>query len=255
MRQAVVLDLKGRRLSPCSQERALSLVREGKATLESVEPLVIRLRREVVFNPRRNVPQENPLAGKSLLLHICCAPCATFVVQHLRESGTLVTGFWYNPNIHPYSEHERRRESLIRYADLVGLPMIWEAGYDVVAFMRRVVGHERFGERCLFCYRMRLEKVAEEASRRKFDFFSTTLLISPYQNLGAIHQIGAEVGEAYGISFYYENMRRGFATHHRLARELGLYQQRYCGCIYSEWEAQCPTADTRPRKGGAEGNA
>jgi hypothetical protein len=174
--------------------------------------------------------------GMRILLHICCAPCATYTINRLREEGFEVTGFWYNPNIHPWTEHEMRRESMVKYAEAVGLPMIWKERYDMPLFLRAVVGHERFGERCAICYRLRLEKTANVASERGFDAFTTTLIISPYQDQELIRHIGEKVGTRYGVEFYFEDFRRGWSERGRLTREHGLYRQQYCGCIFSEWE-------------------
>ena len=168
-------------------------------------------------------------------------------MARLRELGAEVTGHWFNPNIHPYSEHERRRESLARYADEIALTMIWEPGYEMPAYFRAVVGHELFGERCRICYRQRLERTAKRAAEQGMDRFSTTLLISPYQDQAAIRELGEALGQEHGAPFYFENMRRGFAEHHRLAREHALYQQRTCGCLYSEWESLDPQASTQRR--------
>jgi hypothetical protein len=172
-----------------------------------------------------------------MLLHVCCAPCATYSVKRLRELAFSVTGYWYNPNVHPYSEHEKRRATLVRYAAEIDLPVIWEPGYEMVDFLRVVVGHEAFRERCRRCYRVRLERTAETAAREGFDAFTTTLLISPYQDQDAIYAVGGELAERYGVPFYFENLRRGWAEHGQMVRDHELYSQRYCGCVYSEWEA------------------
>lgn len=194
---------------------------------------------------------------RRILLHICCAPCSTYVVNRLREQAFDVTGCWYNPNIHPFSEHERRRETLAGYAARIDLPVLWEAGavnlaatansttYEVVEFMRRINGQEQFRQRCQACYQMRLERTAQVAVREGFDLVTTTLLISPYQDQKAIKSIGEQVAATYHIAFYFENFRRGWVERGRLTREYGLYSQRYCGCLYSEWEALDRTAATR----------
>jgi predicted adenine nucleotide alpha hydrolase (AANH) superfamily ATPase len=154
-----------------------------------------------------------------------------------------VAGHWYNPNVHPYSEHERRRETLARYAQEIELSTIWEPGYDVVRFLRAIHGREQFRVRCKTCYRLRLERTAQVAAREGFDAFTTTLLISPYQDQAAIRAIGQEMADTHGVEFWYENLRRGWAEHARITREHGLYSQRYCGCVYSEWEAQDRAAE------------
>jgi predicted adenine nucleotide alpha hydrolase (AANH) superfamily ATPase len=250
MKQALVWDATGQKLAPCSAAKALALVQAGEAELLSQEPLAIRLFKTVAL-PQRLAPEPPALAGQTVLLHICCAPCATYVVRWLRGLEAQVTGHWFNPNIHPFSEHQRRRETLARYAQEIALPVIWEEGYEATTFFRVVVGHEAFRERCVLCYRLRLERTARVAAAQGFAFFSTTLLISPYQDQRALRQIGEELGATYGVRFYGENLRRGFAEHHRLAQEAGLYRQKYCGCLYSEWEALDRQAWTKPKGGSA----
>ena len=186
--------------------------------------------------------------GQRLLLHICCGPCATYSVQRLREVGFDLTGYWHNPNIHPFSEHERRRESLLAFAQAVALPVIESEGYEVVEFLRGVAGRERRGERCAICYELRLAATARAARAGGYDAISTTLLISPYQDQALIRAIGERVAAEAGVEFYFENLRRGWAERGRLARQYDLYQQRYCGCLYSEWEALSPAARASNRE-------
>jgi predicted adenine nucleotide alpha hydrolase (AANH) superfamily ATPase len=249
MPEAIVLDKKGRRLSTTSEEKARRLVQAGKATVEQAEPLTIRLTYEVTVPEPATETDTAPLPGRGrrLLLHVCCAPCATYTAQRLRELAFEVTGYWYNPNIHPFSEHERRRETLARYADEIDLPMIWEPGYEIVKFMRAIHGREQFRERCRICYRVRLDRTARIAARDGFDAFTTTLLISPYQDQAAIAEIGEQAGAQHGPVFFFENFRQGWAEHHRIVHEHELYSQRYCGCVYSEWEALDRSATTYPR--------
>lgn len=180
------------------------------------------------------------------MLHVCCAPCATYTAKRLRELGFgELVGLWYNPNVHPFSEHERRRETLAQYVQQIELPVIWESGYEMVDFLRAIHGRERFRERCGICYRLRLERTAQVAAREGFDAFTTTLLISPYQDRAAICAIGAELAGSYGLEFCDENFRRGWAERGRMTREHALYSQRYCGCVYSEWEAHDRGATTQ----------
>ncbi len=170
----------------------------------------------------------------SILLHSCCAPCATYTVKYLREQGFEVTALWYNPNIHPYLEHQRRFESMRMLNQKISLPLIETEAYDMIEYFRRVVGHE--GKRCADCYRLRMERTAEIASQRNFDMFTTTLLISPYQDHKLIDETGRRAAEEAGVEFYYHDFSDGFRESHRLAREMELYLQKYCGCVYSEWE-------------------
>ena len=175
-------------------------------------------------------------APKRMLMHTCCGPCATYPTVRLREEGFAVTAFWYNPNVHPFSEHERRRGALTQFATAVELEVVAGPDYDVVTFLRAVTGHEAFRERCRICYRLRLERTAQMAREGGYDAFTTTLLISPYQDEQALCEIGEETGAAAGVPFYYERFRRGWSDRGRMAREYGLYLQQYCGCLYSEWE-------------------
>jgi predicted adenine nucleotide alpha hydrolase (AANH) superfamily ATPase len=170
----------------------------------------------------------------SILLHACCGPCATYVVDALRSQGLEVSAYWYNPNIHPFREHRLRLEAMETFAQAAALPLIVEEGYDMLEYFRAVVGHE--SERCADCYRMRLAKTAEVARQRGIDAFTTTLLISPYQQLELIREIGEELGREHGVAFHYEDFTPGFRESHRMSRKMGLYRQGYCGCIYSEYE-------------------
>jgi len=145
-----------------------------------------------------------------------------------------VTLFWYNPNIHPFREHQRRLEAMQTFAQAIGLPIVIDDGYDMLRYFQAVVGHE--SERCPDCYRLRLSKTAEVAQNRGLDAFTTTLLISPYQRHDLLRELGEELGRGHGVEFYYQDFRPGFRESYRLSRELGLYHQGYCGCVYSEWE-------------------
>ncbi len=173
------------------------------------------------------------MSGK-LFLHTCCAPCATYTVQHWRGQGWQVTSFWYNPNIHPYTEHQRRLETLRQWCRDSGLHLTEVEGYDMVQYFRRVVGHE--ADRCGYCFRLRLERAALEAKAGGFDAFSTTLLISPYQKHELLRQVGEAVAQEVSIPFLYQDLRPGYRQSRQMAVEKGLYRQKYCGCVYSEWE-------------------
>jgi len=246
MAQAIVLDASGQRLAPCSAEKARNLLAAGGARLVAEDPLTIQLPYRVSL-PSRPQPSacSQPGVGKRLLLHICCGPCSTYPINQLREQGFDVTGLWYNPNIQPFAEHERRRQCARQYAEGVGLQLIEWGTYEMPAYFRAVAGHEARGDRCGRCYRLRLERTAQAAQEQGFDAFTTTLLISPYQQQALINRTGAELGAQYGVDFYFENLRRGWSERGRITREHGLYQQHYCGCVYSEWEA----ADAAARRG------
>jgi hypothetical protein len=238
-----VLDSTGRALSPTTLENALSLVAEGKAAWLDEPRTVLRLLHPVQPTPhsRACIPIE-PLRRGNLLLHICCAPCATYCIEHLRGEGFDLTGYWYNPNIHPSAEHELRRSTLEGYAALVTLPMCWEAGYDPNAYHSSVEGHTGGGERCAHCYRLRLDMTARRAAQAGMHAFSTTLLISPYQDQAALRKAGEEAGRMWGVAFHFEDMRKGWSERGRMANLLGLYKQRYCGCSFSRDEAEAARA-------------
>jgi predicted adenine nucleotide alpha hydrolase (AANH) superfamily ATPase len=169
-----------------------------------------------------------------ILLHCCCGPCATYTVNRLREEEFEVTAFWYNPNIHPFTEHQSRLEAMRTLAKSMELPLIVAEGYDMIDYFRAVTEHE--GERCGDCFQLRLSKTAEVACSKGFTYFTTTLLISPYQKHELLRAVGETVAKEQGVTFYYEDFRSGFRDSHQLSRELNLYHQKYCGCVYSEWE-------------------
>lgn len=232
-----MLDGKGRELSPCSSQKAEAMLAQGRAALVTEDPPTIQLPYEVELPLERQRSDEERVGeGRSILLHICCGPCSTYAINRLREEGFQVSGLWYNPNIHPFTEHERRLASLETYVESVNLPLIREEGYEIVEFLRMVAGHERYGERCRLCYEMRLTGAAEVAAREGFDVITTTLLISPHQDQALIREIGEKVAQDQGVGFHFENFRRGWSERGRLTREQNLYRQQYCGCIYSEWE-------------------
>ncbi len=180
--------------------------------------------------------------GKAMLLHICCAPCSIASLQVFKERGYAPQGYFFNPNIHPFREFARRKETLRQYLREVKTPLFVEEEYQLEDFLRLVVNREN--ERCTHCYRLRLEATARLAGEKGIDSFSTTLLISPYQKHEQIREIGEDLAEKYGVRFLYEDLRPVFRESMRLAREKELYLQGYCGCIYSEKERY----DKRARK-------
>ena len=167
-----------------------------------------------------------------LLLHICCAPCSVACVNMLREEGTEPAGFWYNPNIHPFLEYKARRDTLRQYAQDIGLEVREEDFYGLRPFTAAVA--QDCGHRCGYCYACRLERTAQYAAENGFERFSTTLLVSPYQNREMICAVGAEMGARYGVEFVPYDFRPRFQEGQEEARALGLYMQKYCGCVYSE---------------------
>ena len=168
-----------------------------------------------------------------LLMHTCCAPCSIYCVKSLREEGIEPVLYWFNPNIHPYIEYKTRRDTLIEYSKNINLELIIEENYGLDEFCKNVINN--LNERCKnYCYRLRLEQTAKYAKENGYDAFTTTLLVSPYQNHNDIIEIAIEIAQKYEIEFLYRDFRLGFREGQNEARELGLYIQKYCGCIFSE---------------------
>ncbi len=166
------------------------------------------------------------------LLHICCAPCSVSCIEELRQEGIEPIGFWYNPNIHPVTEYRARRDSLIQYAKDINMQLETDDNYGLREFVKNVA--DDIDSRCPYCYKVRLEKAAEKAKEWGFESFTTTLLISPYQNHELIIKTGQEAAEKYGVKFLYRDFRPRFREGQQKAREMGFYMQKYCGCIFSE---------------------
>jgi predicted adenine nucleotide alpha hydrolase (AANH) superfamily ATPase len=169
-----------------------------------------------------------------VLLHICCANCAIYPVKTIRKKGLDVMGFFYRHNIHPYTECLKRQEALQSYADRINLKMIYQEGYDLEGFIQNVVFRE--AERCNYCYHDRLRSTAMLAKRGKFDYFSTTLLHSKHQKHDLIRSMGESIGKSAGVEFLYQDFREGWKEGIECSKQMGLYRQQYCGCIYSEKE-------------------
>ncbi|MDR1839062.1 MAG: epoxyqueuosine reductase QueH [Treponema sp.] len=177
-----------------------------------------------------------------LLVHCCCAPCSVMCVSSLKneDSHTECELFWYNPNIHPYTEYKARRDSLSLFAANENLKLTMPDEYGLRVFLQAVFPEiketRQIQGRCKKCYSMRLEKTAAAAAEKKFDAFTTTLLISPYQNHDEIRRIAEELAAKYGVDFLYRDFRPLFREGQAQARARGFYMQKYCGCIFSEEE-------------------
>lgn len=182
----------------------------------------------------------------NLLLHICCGNCAIVPVRTLREEGNHLTGFWFNPNIHPYEEYESRLTSLKDLSGRWRIEMLYSPGYDPAEYFNWVAparsiddhlpGAADACERCKTCYSLRLERTAQEAVKNGFDAFTTTLLISPYQDFEQISAVGRHLSDKYNILFFLRDFRPSFRKAMSEARALGLYRQTYCGCVFSRNE-------------------
>jgi predicted adenine nucleotide alpha hydrolase (AANH) superfamily ATPase len=169
-----------------------------------------------------------------LLLHTCCGPCASATIPVWTGRGVDVTGFFFNPNIHPLLEWRRRLTGAEEVAAQTGVELLTDSRYDPAAWFAEVVPGE--GSRCRRCIGQRLARAAAEAAVRGCDAFSTTSSSGPRQHHDAIVQTGAEAAAAHDVEFLYEDLRPVYGESRRLSREWGIYRQKYCGCLISEWE-------------------
>jgi predicted adenine nucleotide alpha hydrolase (AANH) superfamily ATPase len=180
------------------------------------------------------------LAHRKLLFHTCCAPCSVRCIPALAAEGIKPDLYWYNPNIHPFTEYRSRRDSLARFARDEGLELIINDPYGLRAFLAAVYpDHAAPGDRCGICYRLRLEECARRAAATGYEAFSTSLLISPYQDHDKIRETGEEIARTYGPEFLYRDFRPYFREGQNQARRRGYYTQKYCGCVFSEEERYC----------------
>ncbi|MCC8127492.1 MAG: epoxyqueuosine reductase QueH [Clostridiales bacterium] len=184
---------------------------------------------------------QNESRTPRLLLHACCAPCSSYCLEYLSEYFAI-TVFYYNPNISPESEYQKRVEELRRLLDQLPVknPVQLEVGaYEPWRFMDMARGMEQMpegGERCFGCYRLRLEETAKMAAEGGYDYFTTTLTISPLKNAGRLNEIGEELGEIYHVACLPSDFKKknGYKRSVELSAEYGLYRQNYCGCIFSK---------------------
>lgn len=185
-----------------------------------------------------------------LFLHSCCAPCSSYVLEYLSEYFEI-TVFYYNPNISPESEYRKRVEeqkSLIARMPVKYPVSFQEGNYDYLKFLEISKGLEHIpegGERCFRCYRMRLEEAARLAAEGGFDYFTTTLSISPLKKADKLNEIGKELESQYGVSYLFSDFKKknGYKRSIELSREYDLYRQDYCGCSYSKAEREAQKKD------------
>ena len=168
----------------------------------------------------------------NVLMHTCCAPCSVACVQALRAEGIEPTAYWMNPNIHPFTEYRARRNTLRDYAGSIHMALAEDDTYGLRPFVRAVAAD--IDGRCRYCYTTRLYAAAQYAAEHGFTHFTSTLLISPYQNHTLIQEIAAQAASQYGVEFLYRDFRPHFREGQAEARALGLYMQKYCGCVFSE---------------------
>ncbi len=175
-----------------------------------------------------------------LLLHVCCAPCSSYVTEYIAQYFDI-TAYFYNPNISPEREFSFRLSELRRFLNESGNSNIAVMTPDYVPaeFFDKVRGLETLpegGERCRICYELRLRRTAAEAKAGRFDYFTTTLSISPYKNAAWLNEIGIRLSEEYGVEYLRSDFKKknGYKRSIELSKEYNLYRQNYCGCIYSK---------------------
>lgn len=173
----------------------------------------------------------------NLLLHMCCGPCSCYPVKKLREGGIEPTGYFFNPNIHPYKEWDMRLKTAKEFAEKVDMKIITDENYMLRDFLKKALMAESVENgRCRMCYTWRLEQAAKFAAENGFDSFTSTLFYSIYQQHDLMKETAEFFAEKYGVSFYYEDFRIGWQEGTDISIDLGLYRQPYCGCIFSEEE-------------------
>lgn len=178
---------------------------------------------------------------KKILLHSCCAPCSSHVITYLSKYFDI-TILYYNPNISPYEEYIKRKNEQIKLINEIktdSIVNIIDCDYDNELYNKMIKGLEEEperGNRCTICYKMRIEKTAELAKNNKYDYFCTTLSVSPYKNALLINKLGEEMGEKYHVKWLYSDFKKkdGYKKSIELSKQYNLYRQNYCGCIYSK---------------------
>lgn len=184
---------------------------------------------------------KNITPNKSILLHSCCAPCSSYVITFLAPYFNI-TILYYNPNIFPKNEYLKRKEEQIRLINSLKTPNkvdILDCDYDNEIYEKQIKGYENCperGARCNICFKLRLEKTAELAKKNNYDYFCSTLTVSPYKNAKLINEIGNELAKKYQIKWLYSDFKKndGYKKSIELSKKYNLYRQNYCGCIYSK---------------------
>ncbi len=185
-----------------------------------------------------------------LLVHCCCVHCSAYTLNYWREQGYEVTAYWYNPNIHPFMEHQRRLDALKSLVAKEGIPLVVVPGYEMDRYFRAVAGDE--DNRCFHCFHTRLGHVAEYARSHAYDAFTSSLLISPRQKHDCLVEVSLAVEASFGVKFAYADLRKRYSDSRRLTKPLDLYRQQYCGCLFSEYEryreSKVEDTDVQPPK-------
>lgn len=180
---------------------------------------------------------------KRLLLHSCCAPCSSYVIEYL-SSYFYITVLYYNPNIEPYEEYEKRKKEEIRFISefktkypvtLMNIDYDNDTYHD---FIKGLENEKEGGARCSKCFYLRMDKTASLAKENNYDYFGTTLTVSPYKNSQLLNEIGKSLEEKYQVKYLYSDFKKkeGYKRSIELSKEYNLYRQHYCGCLYSKDE-------------------
>lgn len=184
-----------------------------------------------------------------ILLHMCCGPCSCYPVKKLREEGIEPVGYFFNPNIHPYQEWERRLQTAGEFAQKVNMEFHADENYGLRDFMKKALPAEALPNgRCEMCYTWRLEETARFAADHGFEAFTSTLFYSIYQQHGLMRRTAEHFAQKYDVKFYYEDFRPGWQEGIDISLELGLYRQPYCGCVFSEEERYTKSVSNREKK-------
>ena len=177
-----------------------------------------------------------------LLLHSCCAPCSSYVIEYLSKYFDI-TILYYNPNISPEEEYEKRKEEQLKFIKKFDNIKFMDCDYDNELYNKSIKGLENEpekGGRCNVCFKLRLDKTARSAKENNFEYFCTTLTVSPYKNAVLINEIGNELSNKYNINYLYSDFKKneGYKRSIELSKKYDLYRQDYCGCIYSKRKDQ-----------------
>ena len=211
----------------------------------ALDEIIHKLQQKTANKSIRQSGPESETAVPRLLLHSCCAPCSSYVLEYLSDYFEI-TDFFYNPNISPETEYRHREEELgrlIREMHPKHAITYVTGRYEPERFYETVRGLEQIpegGERCFACYRLRMEEAASLAAKGGYDYFTTTLSISPLKNADKINEIGRDLEQKYGVKHLPSDFKKkgGYQRSIVLSKEHGLYRQDYCGCVFSKAERE-----------------
>ena len=167
-------------------------------------------------------------------MHTCCAPCSVMCIETLRQEGIEPVLYWYNPNIHPATEYKMRKNTLVEYAKSIDVKLLINNEYGLRRFITELEGDFSAPHRCGKCYDLRLTETARFAAENGFTHFTSTLFVSPYQNHDLMAEVVQRAARENGVEFLHRDFRPYFREGQDKAREMGLYMQKFCGCIFSE---------------------